>query len=124
MKAKEIIEDVNTLIIPSYRIWAGDVLKRFQNEIFKIESDFKYPLYSPEFVSFWWENIFDFDQFYLFQDKSLNLEDYRIESEVLLEGLKPDIKLINRKTGKSLYIEIAVTSFVKDDKKKLIKEPL
>lgn len=122
LKAKEIIENVNTIIIPKYRIWAGGILRRFQNEIFKIEREFKYPLYSKGFVNFWWENIFDYDQFCLFQDISLNLEDYRIESEVLLEGLKPDIKLINRKTGKSLYIEIAVTSFVKDDKKKLIKE--
>ncbi len=122
MKAKEIIGDVNTIIIPRYRIWAGDVLRRFQNEIFKIESEFKYPLYSQEFVNFWWESIFDFNEFYLFKDRSLNLEDYRIESEVLLDGLKPDTKLVNRKTGESLYIEIAVTSFVKHDKKKLIKE--
>ena len=104
------------------QIWAGDVLRRFQNEIFKIEREFKYPLYSKEFVNFWWENVFDFDEFCLIQNISLNLEDYSIESEVLLEGHKPDIKLTNRETGKSLYIEIAVTSFVKDDKKKLIKE--
>lgn len=123
LKSKDIIENLDKLFIPGYRVWAHDIFRLFEKEIFELEKEFKYPLYSNDFIKgIWWETFFDYNDFNLFPELMLNLSDYKIESEVLLNGLKPDIKLTNKATGELLYIEIAVTSFISNEKMDLIKK--
>lgn len=123
LKSKEIIENLDELYLPSYRIWPHSVLDLFEKDIFEIEKNFTYPLNSFDFFkNLWWPPFFEDDEFNLFSNLSLDLSNYEIESEVLLEGHKPDVRLTNKKTGEVVYIEIAVTSFISDEKKSLIKD--
>lgn len=123
LKSKDIIENLNKLFIPSYRVWTDGILKFFEKEIFELENKFEHKLYSNDLVKKnWWSSLFDFNDLILFPEFKLELSNYVIESEVLLDGLKPDIKITNKETGEILYIEIAVTSFISKEKEDLIKE--
>ena len=122
LKSKEIISNLDKLSLPSYNTYPGNVFNNFKDEILEIENKYKYPLYSDSFINEIIWTSFDFNDFELFSNVTIDLSNYIIESEVFMDGMIPDIKLTNNKNKKIFHIEIAVTSFIKEKKRKLIRE--
>ena len=72
LKSKEIIENLNTLFLPKYRVWPRSILNLFERDIFEIEKDYKYPLNTSGFFkNLWWPPFFEDDEFILFSDLML-----------------------------------------------------
>lgn len=123
LKAKETIEGLSEMMIPGFEVPTEILFECFKDDLMQMDKLHGANLYSQKFINLLEEKLNRERNYYLlFGPQNILLKDYTVELEYYMDNLVPDIKLTQKNTGRSFYIEIGVTSLINKKKKEIIAD--